>query len=105
MASIPEIDVQTARTLLDDGAGVFVDVRDPRSYAAGHIPGATHLTERTVADFLESTDKNLRVVVYCYHGHSSLSATAWLMERGFSQAASMAGGFGAWQMTYPELTE
>ncbi len=40
------------------------------------------------------------MVVYCYHGNSSLGATAFLLENGFKNVASMSGGFEAWRQVY-----
>ena len=94
---IREIDVTQAQRLLESGNAVFVDVRDPHSFKALHVPGALHLDDSNVQAFVEAADKRATLVVYCYHGHSSLGATAYLQERGFSEVASLAGGFTAWQ--------
>ena len=104
VSGISQIDIHAARTLLDDGRALFVDIRDPVSFRSGHVPGAHHLTDRTVEAFLETADKDRPIVVYCYHGHSSLTASAWLQQKGFSDVTSMAGGFEAWRAAYPEAT-
>ncbi|MEM7201534.1 MAG: rhodanese-like domain-containing protein [Planctomycetota bacterium] len=92
---IPEIDIEQAQRLLEDGA-TFVDVRDPDSFQASHIPGAVHIGDHNVKGFVDATDKNSHVVVYCYRGHSSLGATAFLRDHGFTNVASLTGGFTAW---------
>ena len=94
---IPEIDIAQAQQLLASGAATFVDVRDPYSFHSLHVPGAIHLDDSNVQAFVESADKQATLVVYCYHGHSSLGATAYLLEQGFAGASSLAGGFTAWQ--------
>ena len=104
MAGVPQIDIESARTLLGEGHAVFVDIRDPGSFRASHIPAAVHLTDASVSAFLEATDRECPLVVYCYHGNSSQTATRWLMERGFTKVASMAGGFEAWRAAFPEAT-
>jgi hypothetical protein len=43
MASAPRISVADAKDLLDRGEAVFIDVRDVRSYEAGHVPGALQI--------------------------------------------------------------
>lgn len=53
MDGIPEIDVDEARRRLDAGDTLFMDVRDPRSYAAAHIPGALHVNDHNIESFLE----------------------------------------------------
>ncbi|MHC5065616.1 MAG: thiosulfate sulfurtransferase GlpE [Planctomycetota bacterium] len=93
---IPEIDVPQAKELHAEGAATFVDIRDDSSYAAGHIPGAVTLDDSSVQAFLRDTDPDARIVVYCYHGNSSLGAAAFFLQQGFENVSSMSGGFEAW---------
>lgn len=79
---------------------LLVDVRDAQSYAAARIPGAMHLDNQSALDFVESRDKSLPVLVYCYHGNSSQSAAAWLAEKGFTEVYSLDGGFEYWRGHY-----
>lgn len=97
---IPQIQIHDAKKKLDRKECVFVDIRDPGSYRDGHINGAIHLHDGNVQEFLGNTDKETAVVVYCYHGNSSLGATAFLLENGFKDVASMSGGFEAWRQVY-----
>jgi thiosulfate sulfurtransferase len=97
---IPQIQIHQAKKKLDQKESVFVDIRDPGSYYAAHIPGALHLHDANVQEFIQNTDKETPVVVYCYHGNSSLGATAYLIENGFKNVASMSGGFEAWRQVY-----
>jgi thiosulfate sulfurtransferase len=98
--NIPQIPISEAKEKLERKAAMFVDVRDPGSYRAARIPGALHLHDGNVQEFVERTDKQAAIVVYCYHGNSSLGATAYLMENGFKNVASMSGGFEAWRQVY-----
>jgi thiosulfate sulfurtransferase len=100
MNPIPEIQIHEAKKRLDDKHCVFVDIRDPDSYGVAHIPGALHLHDGNVQDFLQTADKRKPLVVYCYHGNSSLGAVAFFREQGFHDAASMSGGFEAWRQVY-----
>jgi thiosulfate sulfurtransferase len=97
---IPQIQIHEAKAKLDQNQSLFVDIRDPGSYRQAHIPGAIHLHDGNVQDFLQNTDKDKPIVVYCYHGNSSLGATAFLIENGFKQVASMSGGFEAWRQVF-----
>jgi thiosulfate sulfurtransferase len=97
---IPQIQIQDAKQKLDEKECLFVDIRDPGSYQQAHIPGAIHLNDGNVQEFLQNTDKDKAVVVYCYHGNSSLGATAFLIENGFKDVASMSGGFEAWRQVF-----
>ena len=93
---VPEIDTPQAQLLLEAGTATFVDVRDPDSFRAEHIPGAIHLDDSNVHQFVADADKQATVVVYCYHGNSSRGATAFFQEQGFTSVSSLSGGFTAW---------
>ena len=97
---IPQIAVHEAKKKLDEKSSLFVDIRDPGSYRQARVPGAIHLGDGNVQEFLQNTAKDQAVVVYCYHGNSSLGATAFLIENGFTNVASMSGGFEAWRPVY-----
>lgn len=98
---IPQIDIHEAKNRLDEGNAVFVDIRDPGSFEEAHISGATHLTDNTVESFVSDTAKDGTVIVYCYHGNSSLMGANYLKNAGFTDVYSMAGGFEAWRAEYP----
>ncbi len=102
--SIPEIDVDSAAAQLEAGTALFMDVRDEGSYAAAHVPGALLVSDATIEDFLEETDKTQTIIVYCYHGNASRGGTAFLLQHGFENVSSMAGGFEAWRGHHPEQT-
>jgi len=97
---IPQIQIHDAKKKFDLKQCVFVDIRDPGSYGAAHVPGALHLHDGNVHEFVQNTDKNAEVVVYCYHGNSSLGAAAYFIENGFKSVVSMSGGFEAWRQVY-----
>ncbi len=86
MTTFTHIDVERARHKLDAGEAVFVDIRDGESRQTGHIAPSVHLTEETVAAFVQATDPVRPVIVYCYHGNSSQMAAQFLVERGSSRS-------------------
>ena len=100
MNAIPEIQIHEAKKKLDRQNCIFVDIRDPASYRAAHIPGAVHLYDGNVQEFIDRADRDREVIVYCYHGNSSLGAVAYFLENGFKNIASMSGGFEAWRQVY-----
>ena len=97
---IPQIPIHEAKKKLEEKSCLFVDIRDPDSYREAHIPGALHLHDGNVEEFLQKTKKDEAMVVYCYHGNSSLGAAAFLIDNGFKDIASMSGGFEAWRQVY-----
>jgi thiosulfate sulfurtransferase len=102
---IPQIPIHEAKKKLEEKSCLFVDIRDPGSYRQAHIPGAIQLNDANVQEFLQNTVKEQAVVVYCYHGNSSLGAAAFLIENGFKNVASMSGGFEAWRPVYEHEAE
>ena len=101
---IPQISPEQALELID-GSTLFVDIRDPGSFASAHIRDAVHLDQSTLPGFLEQIPRNRPLVVYCYHGHSSLSATEFLLEQGYRDVASLQGGFEFWRQRYPDTLD
>ena len=92
---VKEISIQEAKLKINEA--LFVDVRDIDSYEHSHIGGAIHLSDSSIDTFVSSVDKSKEIIVYCYHGNSSLAASSYLMEKGFISVSSMSGGFTAWE--------
>ena len=65
MDSIKQIDVHKVKEIEDNNSATIVDIRDPASYQAGHIPNAIHLSDNTVeknmASEVETIDKNMNI--------------------------------------------
>ena len=101
MSDFKRIDPATAHDLRAKGA-VVVDIRDPHSFAGGHIPGARHLDNHSLADFIAGADMDAPLLVICYHGNSSQGAAALLAHQGFAEVYSIDGGFELWRSHYPE---
>lgn len=101
MFSLKQISTTQARDMMLDQETTVVDIRDIQSFQQGHIDGAVHLDSHSVQDFLETADPDLPIIVYCYHGHSSISAAQFLIEKGFEDVYSMDGGYEMWQNQYP----
>ena len=103
-AEITEITVADAKGLHDQGGIMFIDVREPNETAMGVIPGATAIP-RGLLEFRiagAQADKNAKIVVYCKSGGRSSLATQTLLKMGYTNAVSMAGGWGAWEQAgYP----
>lgn len=76
-----------------------IDVREPDEYDQGAIPGARFvprgLLERDIAAVL--ADPATDIVLYCSGGHRSALAAASLLDMGYENVTSMAGGFDRWK--------
>ncbi|MCK7458870.1 thiosulfate sulfurtransferase GlpE [Idiomarina aminovorans] len=104
MSNYQLMKLPTAVEHWQNGDAVFVDIRDPQSFAAGHIPGSQRLDNNNLPQFLNSVQKNQKVVVVCYHGISSQGAADYIASQGFTEVHSMDGGYTAWSMSFPEHT-
>ena len=100
--SIDEIKRRTSREvkeLLDnDALGEFqlLDVRQPREYEAGHIPGAKLIPLGELEYRHGELDKDRGIVSYCRSGHRSMAASILLCGLGFENVYSLDGGIRKW---------
>lgn len=84
---------------------VFIDVRTPEEYAAGHVPGARLLPLDQLASRLAEVPKDKRVYVYCHSGRRSAQAAALLATRGYDNIENVLGGFQAWKQSGYEVKQ
>ena len=90
-----------AKSLHDRGV-TFIDVRNPRFYAEGHIPGAHHLDfkyDYDEASLASVADKDKPVVIYCSGVVFSRSyrASAEAVSWGYTSVHYFRGGIADWQ--------
>lgn len=93
----PEIDVTQAKQQLEEKAATFVDVRDLGAFQSGHIPGAVHIHDRNVEQFLAEAAKDRPVIIYCYRGNTSKGAVKHFLEQGIETVHNLTGGWESWQ--------
>ncbi len=97
-----EISPQKTNEKIEMEEVTLIDIRDPDSFAANHIPGAIQLVNKKAAEgFVTASDKTKPLIVYCYHGISSQGAAAFFAQKGFTEVYSMSGGFESWHLSYP----
>ena len=74
-------------------------MREADEWAQGHVPGAVFIPRGFLELRIEDKvpDKAPEVVVYCAGGTRSALAAQTLQELGYTNVASMAGGFGKWK--------
>ena len=78
---------------------LLIDVREESEWSAGRIPGARHLGKGIVERDIEAAvpDTGTELVLYCGGGYRSALAAESLQRMGYTNVASMAGGFRAWR--------
>lgn len=95
---VKEVSVKDAAEQQAAGA-VLIDVRESDEFAKGHARGAISLSKGIVELRIEETvpDINKQVILYCGGGSRSALAADNLRKMGYTNVASMAGGFKAWK--------
>lgn len=82
-----------------DGRAVVLDVRPPREYVAGHIPGAVSIPLDELARRLGELPDDATVVAYCRGEHCVLSYDAVrLLARHGRSAVRLVEGMLEWRM-------
>ena len=94
------ISIDETKALMDQGEIILADIRDERSFSEANISTSVHITQESVENFLMNADKDLPLVIYCYHGNSSKGAADYFASQGFKDVFSMDGGFEAWRVKY-----
>ena len=93
---------------LEDDDVVLIDIRESDERAQeGEIPGSIHVP-RGLLEFRADPespihnpafDPERRFILYCGTGARSALAAKTLLDMGFPEVATLAGGYAAWRLT------
>jgi rhodanese-related sulfurtransferase len=105
-AVIETVSVPDLAYHLEDGDTLLVDVRDQAERERdGGIPDSVHVS-RGLLEFKADPESPLydpalrpdrRLILYCGTGGRSTLAAKTLLDMGYSDVASLAGGYAAWR--------
>jgi rhodanese-related sulfurtransferase len=104
LTSSPEVreaSLDDVRARPSDAA--VLDVREPEEFAGGHVPGAVNLPQADLATRLDEVPRDRPVFVICQGGFRSQRSAQFLIQRGFSDVASVKGGTEAWRVAGGEM--
>ena len=95
---VREISVGETRRKLEQGGTHIIDVREESEWKAGHIEGAEYMGRGVLERDIEQKvpDKNAELILYCGGGFRSALSADNLQKMGYSNVASMAGGWREW---------
>ena len=106
-AEIETMSVHDFAYVIDSPNTVIVDVRDTQERETeGAIPNSIHAS-RGMLEFhvdpespahIANLDPEKHLVVYCGTGGRSALAAKTLMDMGFPEVSSLAGGYAAWKL-------
>jgi rhodanese-related sulfurtransferase len=95
---IREISLEAARLQLErNPRAVLVDVREDSEWSNGHAVEALHLGRGILERDIEKTvpDPRTELIMYCGGGFRSALAADAVQRMGYTNAASLAGGYKA----------
>jgi len=92
-----KIKPSVVKALLDTASSTVtvVDVRDPKEFAEGHVPGSINIPDDSFAAGSGVLDKNRQIVVYCNSGGRSYNAYRKLQKLAYPNIVQMI--FADWQ--------
>lgn len=85
---------------IEQKADIFIlDVRTPREYNSGHVPGAINMDHQEISARLDElkTYMDKDVVVYCELGVRARKAQAILKNAGFGRVYHLTGDMAGWR--------
>jgi rhodanese-related sulfurtransferase len=96
---VTECTVADVKRRLDAGEQLMIiDVREESEFAAGHVPGAKHLSKGVIERDIEATiaDLGTELILYCGGGFRSALSADMLQKMGYTNVISMDGGWREW---------
>jgi rhodanese-related sulfurtransferase len=82
----------------------FIDVREDNEWQKAHAAGAIHLGKGIIERDIEAAipEHDAEIILYCGGGYRSALAADALQQMGYTNVASMDGGWKLWQeLSYP----
>lgn len=95
---IRELTVEETIKCVNGGEARLIDVREDNEWLAGHARNAEHLSRGIIERDIEVVvpDKDAELILYCGGGYRAALAADSLQKMGYTNVASMAGGWRAW---------
>ena len=96
---VREISVDETRRKLESGSARVIDVREESEWAAGHVRGAQYMGRGVLERDIEEriADRGTELILYCGGGFRSALSADNLQKMGYTNVASMAGGWREWK--------
>lgn len=96
---VRELSVDETLHAVNGGSARLIDVREDNEWEAGHARGAEHLGRGIIERDIERVvpDRDSELILYCGGGYRAALAADSLQKMGYTNVASVAGGWRAWQ--------
>ena len=95
---IREISAADVKAMIERGdSAVYLDVRETNEWNLGHLPKAVHLPRGNLESKVEAlVPRDATVIVYCARANRSALAADTMQVMGYTNVASLAGGWADW---------
>jgi len=90
------VNAEQAKALLSRETVRVLDMRDFRSYRAGHIEGAVLLHDGLEESLMDEGAYEQPMLLYCYRGIKSKEKAEYFVRRGFERVYTLEGGYTDW---------
>jgi rhodanese-related sulfurtransferase len=97
---IKEVSVSEVKDMQDDQKDfILIDTREESEWHNDHLPQAVHIGRGVLEFKIEQAipNKETDIILYCGGGYRSALAADNLQKMGYTNVASMAGGYRGWQ--------
>ena len=97
MTALNKIDAPKAKSLLDSGKAVLIDIRESDEFAREHVQGAHHvpLSGFSPRDFPQ--DRNKIAIFHCASGARTAEAAPRILGAGFAEVYMLEQGLAGWK--------
>ena len=94
----PQITPAQAKTEMDSGSVIILDVREPKEFKQGHLPGAINIPRGVLEYKVDKKipDRNAKIITYCKVGGRGALAAQTLKILGYKNLENIIGGWEAW---------
>ena len=94
---VANIDPRSAKALLEDGAAVLIDIREPDEHARERIPQATNAPLSRLEGTPLPRGRAPIAIFHCRSGARTAEAAQRLLATGFAEVRCLEGGIEAWK--------
>jgi rhodanese-related sulfurtransferase len=97
----PQVNIEAVLAASPDEQPYLLDVRTPREFASGHIPGAVNIPVDDLRSRLGELPRDRTIAPYCQVGQRGYLATRILQQKGFT-VANIGGGYETYRLFQPD---
>ncbi len=98
----PQVDIEAILAVPTAERPFLLDVRTPREFALGHIPGAVNIPVDDLRSRFDELPQDRQIAAYCQVGQRGYLATRILRQKGLS-VSNIGGGYKTYKLFQPSI--